>query len=93
MSDSEPDSNQPQTVGQALQYCSEALENSDVFFGHGTDNAWDEAVQMVLSVADLPIDSDEDVLPQSVEIEAMARLHALLERRIADHADSTHRKR
>lgn len=85
MSDSERSSNQPQTVGQALQYCSEALENSDVFFGHGTDNAWDEAVQMVLSVADLPMDFDEDVLPQSVDVEAMARLHALLERRIAEH--------
>jgi ATP-dependent Clp protease ATP-binding subunit ClpB len=35
------------TVGEALQYCSEALSGSDVFFGHGTDNAWDEAVQLV----------------------------------------------
>jgi ribosomal protein L3 glutamine methyltransferase len=85
MSDNERTSNYPETVGQALQYCSEALENSDVFFGHGTDNAWDEAVQLVLSVADLPVDSDEDVLPQPVEEEAMARLHTLLERRIAEH--------
>lgn len=85
MSNGEHSSNLPQTVGQALQYCSDALEDSDVFFGHGTDNAWDEAVQMVLSVADLPMDSNQAVLPQPVDLEAMIRLRALLERRIAEH--------
>ena len=48
----------PRTVGEALDYCSGALADSDVYFGHGTDNSWDEAVQLVLSVADLPLDSD-----------------------------------
>jgi len=85
MSNSEYFSNRPQTVGQALQYCSEVLQHSDVFFGHGTDNAWDEAVQMVLSVAELPVDSDAGVLPQALGVEAMTRLHALLERRVAEH--------
>ncbi len=40
-----------QTLGQVLQSCFEALSHSDVFYGHGTDNPWDEAVQLVLSVA------------------------------------------
>ena len=85
MNDSESNHNQPQTVGQALQYCSEALENSDVFFGHGTDNAWDEAVQIVLSISELPIDAGEEILPKSLGIEEMDRLQALLERRITEH--------
>lgn len=76
--------NQPQTVGQLLQLCREALEGSDAFFGHGTDNAWDEAVLMVLSVAELPLDSGENVLPQPVGVEAVARLEELLHRRIAE---------
>ncbi|RLA46334.1 MAG: 50S ribosomal protein L3 N(5)-glutamine methyltransferase [Gammaproteobacteria bacterium] len=75
----------PATVGQALQYCSETLEKSDVFFGHGTDNPWDEAVQLVLSVADLPQDSDNGVLPHPLNDEAFARLQELLQRRITEH--------
>jgi ribosomal protein L3 glutamine methyltransferase len=85
MSRSESSIDLPQTVGQALQYCSDALENSDVFFGHGTDNAWDEAAQLVLSIADLPLDSDDDVLPHPLGDRAMARLQELLHRRITEH--------
>jgi len=75
----------PHTVGEALQYCSDALAGGDVFFGHGTDNAWDEAVQLVLSVADLPLDSDDGVLPHPLEPAALDRLQALLRARIDRH--------
>jgi ribosomal protein L3 glutamine methyltransferase len=76
---------QPQTVGQMLQFCNESLERSDVFFGHGTDNAWDEAVLMVLSVAELPLESGENVLPRAVGAEAVGRLQELLRRRIMEN--------
>ena len=77
--------NPPQTVGQALDYCSEALRESDAYFGHGTDNAWDEAVQLVLSVAALPLDSGDGVLPHPLGTDSFLRLQGLLERRISDH--------
>ena len=85
MDDKETFSAHPTTVGQALQYCHETLENSDVYFGHGTDNPWDEAVQLVLSVADLPLDADDGVLPHPLDDEAFARMQALLQRRITEH--------
>lgn len=85
MSLSDAPNDHPLTVGQALQYCSDALENSDVFFGHGTDNAWDEAAQMVLACAELPLDSGDSVLPHSWGDKAMARLQELLRRRITEH--------
>lgn len=78
-------SNTLKTVGQALQYCSDALEASDAYFGHGTDNAWDEAAQLVLSVAELPLDSDDTVLRQPLGDHALARLDQLMKRRIAEH--------
>ena len=74
-----------QTVGEALDYCHEALVNSDVYFGHGTDNAWDEAVQLVLSVADLPLDSGDGVLPHRLAPEAVTQLERLLRERIEQH--------
>lgn len=82
MSFSESISEYPRTVGQALQYCSDALEKGDVFFGHGTDNAWDEAAQMVLAIADLPPDSDDSTLPLPLGDKALVRLQDLLHRRI-----------
>lgn len=75
----------PATVGQALEYCSRKLQDSDVCFGHGTDNAWDEAVQLVLAVAGLPLDSDDGVLPHPLDEPARARLELLLRQRIQEH--------
>ena len=71
----------PATVGQALAYAAEALEASGACFGHGTDNAWDEAVQLVLAVAGLPVDADDSVLPLALDEPEVARLQALLRRR------------
>ncbi|MBE9537948.1 MAG: 50S ribosomal protein L3 N(5)-glutamine methyltransferase [Proteobacteria bacterium] len=75
----------PNTVGEALQYCAERLQASDAFFGHGTDNPWDEAVALVLSIADLPLDADDGVLPHKFSSEDAVRMHSLLSRRIDDH--------
>jgi ribosomal protein L3 glutamine methyltransferase len=75
----------PETVGDALQYCASLLEDSDVYFGHGTDNPWDEAVQLVLFVADLPLDSDQGVTPHPFNEAAFEQLQELLQRRISDH--------
>ena len=51
MSASDSTVTRPRTIGEALQYCEATLTDSNVFFGHGTDNAWDESVQLVLAVA------------------------------------------
>ncbi len=75
----------PETVGEALQYCVNALENSDVFYGHGTDNAWDEALQLVLSISQLPLNSSDEVLPHALKPAAWQQLKLLLERRVAEH--------
>ncbi len=75
----------PRTIGEALEYCSGALADSNVFFGHGTDNAWDEAVQLVLSVAELPLDSGDGVLLHPLTSTEFARMEGLLRQRIDQH--------
>ncbi|WP_347136868.1 50S ribosomal protein L3 N(5)-glutamine methyltransferase [Parahaliea mediterranea] len=75
-----------ETVGEALQYCADQLEQSGVFFGHGCDNAWDEAVQLVLTVVELPLDADEGVLSHPVNRQQQMRLDELLTRRTEERA-------
>ena len=72
------------TVGQALDYAHHRLAGSGAYYGHGTDNPWDEAAQLVLSVAGLPVDADDAVLPHLFDVSAMERLDTLLHRRIED---------
>ena len=76
--------NQALTVGQAIQLCWEHLSDSDAYYGHGTDNPWDEAVQMVLAVAQLPVDADDGALPHPVSEPQAKELQTLLQRRIND---------
>ena len=69
-----------------LELCEQVeadLDASGVFFGHGTDNAFDEAVWLVCSAADIDLATDED-LPWEQEIEksAMDSVDALLKKRI-----------
>jgi ribosomal protein L3 glutamine methyltransferase len=76
---------QTRTVGQALRYCAETLEASEVFYGHGTDNAWDEAAHLVLSIADLPVDCGDDELSLPLSDAQATQLETVLRRRIVEH--------
>lgn len=80
----------PRTIGEALNYCHDALVAGGVYFGHGTDNAWDESVQLVLSLADLPVDVDRGVLGEPLPADFATRLDALLRRRIQDRVPAAY---
>jgi len=84
MQDTEKQEARPRTVGEALRHCSDALANASLYYGHGTDNAWDEAVQLVLAVADLPPDADATTLAHPLDDAALSRIDSLLRRRIAE---------
>lgn len=46
------------TVRDYLRYASSQFAASPVFFGHGTDNVWDEAVQLVMRSLHLPLEDN-----------------------------------
>lgn len=46
------------TVRDFLRYASSEFAASPVFFGHGTDNVWDEAVQLVMRSLHLPLEDN-----------------------------------
>ena len=72
----------PATIGDAIAICEQQLLDSDAYFGHGTDNAWDEAVQLVLAACDLPADSDSDVASLPVVGAQWQQVRAWISRRI-----------
>lgn len=73
-----------ETVGEAIEYCAQALSSAEVYFGHGTDNAWDEAVQMVLAIAELPADSDRSIVSNLLQPKQLIKLRELLIGRTRD---------
>ena len=42
------------TLRDHIRWAVSRFHGEDLFFGHGTDNAWDEARQLVLGAVHLP---------------------------------------
>jgi len=70
------------TVLALIEACAERLEAAGVAFGHGTDNAFDEAAWLVLWQLGHPLHGLDEVADQPVTAEAEAQVAALIARRI-----------
>lgn len=67
---------------QAIKATETALIEAQVYFGHGTDNAWDEAVFLVLGACDMPLDTQQDELQKRLTKEQLLRIKHWLAKRI-----------
>jgi ribosomal protein L3 glutamine methyltransferase len=72
-----------ETVGAAIDRVARALKSARVHFGHGTDNARDEAAELVFYAAGLEHDLGTAAYPATLSARRAARIDELLERRIA----------
>lgn len=70
------------TVGAAIARCARALRRARVCFGHGTDNARDEAVELVFFAARIPHAEGQRAYARTLGARHRARIDTLLERRI-----------
>lgn len=50
------------TVGDFVRWCSSEMTCHGVYFGHGSDNAWDEATFLVLSAIAQPLTAGPELL-------------------------------
>src|SRR5260370_16956939 len=83
-----------ETVGAAIDRCARALRRARVHFGHGTDNARDEAAEMVFFAARIEHAEGNRAYGRPLNARRRERIDELLRRRIEERiplAYLTHR--
>jgi ribosomal protein L3 glutamine methyltransferase len=70
------------TIRDWLRFTVSQFEASDIFFGHGTDNSYDEAVWLIMSALHLPHDTLNNFLDARITESERKHLAHLIEQRI-----------
>jgi len=70
------------TLGDCVAYAAEQFDGAELFYGHGTDNAWDEAVYLIFSVLGLPFDREDIDPEQELSAAQQQQIEQLVARRI-----------
>ena len=73
-----------ETVRDWIRYAVSRFEAGGVVYGHGTDNAYDEAVFLVLASLHLPLDRLDPFLDGRLTSAERASLNLAIERRVVD---------
>jgi len=76
--------NELTTVRDWLRYAVSRFNAAQLSFGHGSDNAWDEAVYLVLHTLNLPLDRLEPFLDARLLPEERDKLQTIIERRAGE---------
>jgi ribosomal protein L3 glutamine methyltransferase len=78
------------TIRDWLRYAVSRFENSDIFYGHGTDNAYDEAVWLIMSALHLPHDTLNNFLDAKLISEERVKLAGFIDSRISNHTPTAY---
>jgi len=73
--------NSAMTLSELLTWAGEYLQKGDLCYGHGTDNAFDEAAWLLLFALGLPVDEPIADPDRELDSKEVAKVKALLQRR------------
>jgi len=77
-------STQLHTIGDYVRFAASEFNQAELYFGHGTDNSWDEAINLVMYVLNLNTELFQQVqLSRLVDEEKIAVI-AIIKRRIEE---------
>lgn len=74
--------NQTISVRDLIQRTEKQFSNAGLFYGHGTDNALDEAFYLVMTAADLEFDCAEEELDRPIIKNRLNHIEELIDKRI-----------
>lgn len=72
------------TVRDWLRFAVSRFNEAGLFFGHGSDNAYDEAAYLILHTLHLPLDRLEPFLDASLTAGEAEEIQAVIERRVKE---------
>ena len=72
------------TIRDWLRYAVSRFEEGGVFFGHGTQNSFDEAVWLIMAALHLPYDTLENFYDAVITEAERRKLAQLIERRVTE---------
>lgn len=78
------------TIRDWLRYAVSRFEQAGIFFGHGTQNSYDEAVWLVMSALHLPHDTLENFLDAVITEAERLSLAQLIERRVVERVPTAY---
>jgi ribosomal protein L3 glutamine methyltransferase len=78
------------TVLMLIERGARRLRRAGVFFGHGTDNAWDDAAALVLHALDLPHSGERAIYARRVGVRGAERVEKLVARRIKERVPAVY---
>lgn len=71
-----------ETIGDYIRWVASQFSLADLYFGHGTDNPWDEAAALVFHVIDFPSDFPQSVYEFRLSRHERKHIIALAKQRI-----------
>lgn len=72
------------TLMDMIRWAVTQFNQYDLSYGHGTENSWDEAVNLILSSLHLPPDVDKEVMHAKLTLRERKILLSQLERRVKE---------
>lgn len=78
------------TVRDWIRYAVSQFEASDIFYGHGADNSYDETVWLIMSGLHLPMDTLDNFLDASITTAERKHLAYLIEQRVTKHTPTAY---
>lgn len=78
------------TIRDWIRFAVSQFEASDIFYGHGTGNGYDEAVWLMMSALHLPMDTLDNFLDARLTETERTKLASFIEQRITKHTPTAY---
>ncbi|NOU40144.1 MAG: 50S ribosomal protein L3 N(5)-glutamine methyltransferase [Methylotenera sp.] len=78
------------TIRDWIRFAVSQFEASDIFYGHGTDNGYDEAVWLIMSALHLPMDTLDNFFDARLTEAERTKLADFIDQRISKHTPTAY---